>query len=79
MTDFSLFALWVALALAAIGAVRLDLLQLLWRESMRLFASAAPPGRLDDAATALPEPQLPEAPAQHSKHRPAFHRSGRRT
>lgn len=78
MTDLTLLALWLALALAVLGALRLDLLQLLWRESLRLFGSGETLPPPDDHAAPLPERPAPAAHAAPVSHRPAFHRRGRR-
>jgi hypothetical protein len=78
MTDLSFYGLWAAVILAIIGVLRFDLLQMLWRESLRLFARSSPPGQPVETSWTLPDSQPPAAPDQQHKHRPAFHRSGRR-
>lgn len=72
----------LAIALALIGALRFDLLGLIWREGLKLARPSEPAPPEPTPASAhgpyVADSHERAAHGQQAAQRPAFHRSGRR-
>ncbi len=76
--DLASVLILLALVLAIIGALRLDLLGLIWRECLRL-GSQARITPAEDSAHGPYRGRIGMTPRRvAAAHKPAFHRSGRR-
>ena len=78
MTHLDTLVLLLVLALAVLGALRLDLLGLLWREWLKLGNAVEPPPPGPEGHG--PYQLARSRPTGHGAqpHRPEYHRSGRR-
>lgn len=77
MADLSTLLILLALLLALVGALRLDLLRLAVKNLLQTLTPEAKPLR-DDPGLKVSPPTEPPRHAQMAGHKPAFHRSGRR-
>lgn len=77
MADLSTLLILLALLLALLGALRLDLLRLTFKNLLDTF-SPKPESRLGDPGLKVSARSEPPRQAQTPSQKPAFHRSGRR-
>lgn len=78
MSELATLILLLALVLALIGALRLDLMGLIWREWLKLGDSARRNPLPDDKSHGPYSERSGMTPHPTAAHKPPLHRSGRR-